>query len=136
MDRQIKDLTCRLIDTELEKIAKNPALNDAMLDNLNKLVVTKEKLLRIEQIEKENEGNMMGMMGGNSMRGNSYDRMPMSFDMGGNSNRMIPMSFDGNGGNGGYSRDDSYSHLEAALRMARDEQEREEIRKLMNRYHN
>ena len=128
MDRQMKDAFCRLIDPELEKISKLPALDNATLNNLHMLVVTKEKLLRIEQIENELNGNMMG---GNSFRdGRSY---PMSYDMqrGNSYDRAYPNSYDD-----GYSRMDTYSHLEAAMRDARNDQEREEIRKLMTRYHN
>lgn len=36
----------------------------------------------------------------------------------------------------GYSRGDAYSHLEHAMRDAKNDQEREEIRQLMMRYHN
>lgn len=50
----------------------------------------------------------------NSMTGNSYNRMGGSYDY-------------------GYSRDNAYSHLEAAMRDARNEHEREEIRQLMSK---
>lgn len=117
MDKQMIDTFCRLLDVELDKISKMPSLNDATLNNLHKLTDTKKNLLKIEKLEMEMEG-------GNSYRGDLYDYMPMS-------NSMPRYG----GYDHGYSRDDSRSHLEAAMRDARNEQEREEIRQLMTRYH-
>ena len=82
MDKQMKDIFCKLIDVELDKISKLPNLNDATLNNLHSYA--------------QNQGGL-----------NNMD----------------------------YSRDDGRSHLEAAMREARNEQEREEIRQLMARYH-
>lgn len=119
MDKQMKDIFCKLIDVELDKISKLPNLNDATLNNLHKLTDTKKNLLKIEKLEME----MMG--GGNSYGyyGNSYGYNSYAQNQGGMSNTMD------------YSRDDGRSHLEAAMRDARNEQEREEIRQLMARYH-
>ncbi len=121
MDRQMEDAFNKLIDAELEKISKMPALNDAILNNLHKLTDTKKNLLKIDKLEKENSGSYeMGYS--NRMMGGSYDY-----------NRPI---YRGGSYDNGYSRTDAYSHLEAAMRDARNEQEREEIRQLMVRYHN
>lgn len=144
MDKQIKDIFCKLIDTELDKISKLPSLNDATLDNLHKLTDTKKNLLKIDKLEME-------MMGGNSYGYNGYS---YAQNQGGNSNgymmstpymgnsmnqgySMAPnnQSNTGSYDNNGYSRMDSRSHLEAALREARNEQEREEIRQLMAKHH-
>lgn len=133
MDKQMKDIFCRMVDTELEKISKVPQLNDVTLANLHKLTDIKKNLLKIEMLEGQVEGGMMG----NSYRGNSYApgyMMGNSYNQGGNSNGMMPMY--GGSYDVGYSRNDGMSHLEAAMRDARTEQEREEIRQLMSRYHN
>ena len=128
--KQMEDAFCKQIETELEKISKMPALNDATLNNLHKLTDTKKNLLKIDKLEMEMNG---GMMEGNSYRGNSYGYY-------GNSNGYMPQNngWDNNSyrNNMGYSRTDVYSHLEAAMRDARNDQEREEIRQLMSRYHN
>ena len=143
MNQQIKDKICRHLDTEIEKIANMPSLNDVSFANLHKLTDTKKNLLKIEKLEMELEG----MDGGNSYRGDGYSyggpyygnsMMGNSYaqgQRGGNSNTYMPMNpqyYD----NGGYARMDAYSHLEAAMRDARSDQEREEIRQLMSRYHN
>jgi hypothetical protein len=66
-------------------------------------------------------------MGGNSYRGGYGNGMS------GNSYGMMPMY--GGSYDNGYSRTEPSAHLEAAMRDARTEQEREEIRQLMSRYH-
>ena len=125
MDQRMKDIFCKQIDVELDKISKLPTLNDATLMNLWRLTDTKKNLLKIEKLESE-------MMGGNSFRnnGNSYyggmDRyMP---------NPIYGNSYDGYSMHNEPSGDPTYSHLEQAMRSARTEQEREEIRQLMSRY--
>lgn len=122
MDKQMKDIFCKLIDVELDKISKLPNLNDATLNNLHKLTDTKKNLLKIEKLEME----MMG--GGNSYGyyGNSYANNSYAQNQGLSNGYSM--------GND-YSRMDGRSHLEAAMRDARNEQEREEIRQLMARYH-
>ena len=115
MDKQMKDSFCKLIDVELEKISKLPNLNDATLNNLHKLTDTKKNLLKIEKLEIET-------MGGGNSYGHSYGYNSYAQNQGGLSGMD-------------YSRDDGRSHLEAAMRDARNEQEREEIRQLMARYH-
>ncbi len=117
------DTFCRLLDVELDKISKMPSLNDATLNNLHKLTDTKKNLLKIEKLEMEMEG-------GNSYSGNSYGYIPMGYSQSNGMPHIYNNSYDH-----GYSRDDSRSHLEAAMRDARNEQEREEIRQLMTRYH-
>lgn len=134
MDKHMIDIFCKQIETELDRLSKLPQLNDATLNNLQKLTDTKKNLLKIEVLEMEKES----MMGGNSLRGRGYSNMGSSYDMGGYSN----MPYYGNyapgqsGMSTGYSGTDSRSHLEAAMRDARNEQEREEIRQIMARYHN
>lgn len=120
--KDYKDIFCKLIDTELDKIAGMPSLNDNALNQLHMLTDTKKNILKIEKLEHD-----MSMMDGNSYRHDAY-----SYDnpMGGSYRRM-PNSY-----NSGYSRTDISSPLEAAMRDARNEQEREEIRQIMMRYHN
>lgn len=132
MNQQIKDKICRHIDTEIEKIANMPSLNDVSFANLHKLTDTKKNLLKIELLEEELNG---GMMGGNSYRNDGYYGNSYAQNQGGNSNRYMPPIY-GNSYDRGYSMTDTRSHLEAAMRDARNEQEREEIRQLMSRYHN
>lgn len=136
MDKQMKDIFCKLIDVELDKISKLPNLNDATLNNLHKLTDTKKNLLKIDKLEMEmmGGGNSFGYYGnaygnsyGNSYAGNAYANNSYAQNQGGNSNGYS-MGND-------YSRMDGRSHLEAAMRDARSEQEREEIRQLMSRYH-
>lgn len=140
MDHQMKDTFCKQINAELAKIASMPSLNDSTLAQLHLLTDTKKNLLKIEKLEMETEG----MSGGNSYRNDGYSSRygyePMyrnSYD-GGYSRAN---SYDGgysraNSYDGGYSRADVHSHLEAAMREARNDQEREEIRQIMSRYHN
>jgi hypothetical protein len=118
----------KLLDTELEKISKMPALNDAVLNNLHKLTDTKKNLLKIDKLEMETSN---GMMDGYSNR-----RMGGSYDMGYSGYSMTGPIYRGGSYDQGYSRTDVHSHLEAAMRDARSEQEREEIRQLMMRYPN
>lgn len=138
MDQQwneLKDKICKQITAEMIKISSMPSLNEATLNNLQMLTDTKKNFLKIEKLESEMNG-----MGG-SYRGNSYDYnrgdWGNSMNQNGNSNTMMPMqnryyqSYEP-----GYSRNDAYSHLEAAMRDARNDQEREEIRQIMSRYHN
>lgn len=122
MDKQMKDIFCKLIDVELDKISKLPNLNDATLNNLHKLTDTKKNLLKIDKLEME-------MMGG----GNSYGYYGNSY--GYNSYAQNQGLSNGYSMGNDYSRMDGRSHLEAAMRDARSEQEREEIRQLMSRYH-
>lgn len=125
MDQKMKDTFCRQIDTELERISKLPSLDNTSLNQLHMLTDTKKNILKIEKLESE----MSGMMDGSSYRGSSYDRMGGSYG--------YPMQqYPGSYYDGGYSRMDGRSHLEAAMRDARNDQEREEIRQLMSRYHN
>lgn len=147
MDKQMKDIFCKQVDAELDKISKMPSLNDVTLSNLYKLTDIKKNLLKIEKLENEmmNGGMMGGSYGysyGGQGGGNSNGMMPYYGNSyggqgSGNSNGMMPYygnSYAG-GNSNGYSRGDSMSHLEAAMRDARNEQEREEIRQLMARYY-
>lgn len=127
MDQQIKDMICKHVDTEIDKIAKMPSLTDVTLNNLQKLVETKKGILKIEMLEKQLHGDMEGGYS-NRYYGNSYGYMP-DYTMD-NSYRM------GRSYDMGYSRDSVMTHLEAAMRDARNDQERDEIRNLMTRYHN
>lgn len=130
MDQQMKEIFCKQIDAELEKISKMPSLNDVTIQQLWRLTDTKKNLLKIEKLENDMDGySMRGRMGGNS-----YDYIRGEW---GNSNRMMPPGpVYGGSYDMGYSRSDTYSHLEHAMRDAKNDQEREEIRQLMMRYHN
>ena len=130
MDKQIKDMICKQIDVELDKISNMPSLTDVALNNLQKLTDTKKNFLKIELLESQLNGDMED--GGSYRRG--YSRRD-----GGYSNTYMAPQYHGGSydmGMGGYSRTDTYSHIEAAMRDARNDQEREEIRQLMSRYHN
>lgn len=139
MEQRMKDIFCRQIDTELERISKLPSLDNNTLNQLNLLTDTKKNILKIEKLEMENEV----MRGGNSFRGNSYDyiRGEWGNSMNGNSYAQGNNQYTGNSnairmpmyGNSGT---DAYSHLEAAMRDASNDQEREEIRRLMTKYYN
>lgn len=71
---QIKDMVCQ----ELEDIARKGELSAGDLDVVHKLVVTKEKLLRIEELEQDlgySEGQWSGESDTRgSYRGGSYSR--------------------------------------------------------------
>lgn len=131
MDKQMKDIFCRQIDTELERISKLPSLDNNSLNQLHMLTDTKKNLLKIEKLQMETEG----MMDGNSFRmmGNSYAQ---NNGNGYSNGYSMNGPYYGGSYDNGYSRTDGRSHLEAAMRDARNEQEREEIRQLMSRYHN
>ncbi len=141
---ELKDKSCKLIMVELEKISNMPSLNDATLRNLQLLTDTKKNFLKIEKMEMELEG-MRGQMDGNSYRGNSYDYIRgewgNSMAQGSNSNRYNEPMYYGNSYansyDGGYSMhgNDAYSHLEQAMRSAKNENEREAIRQAMSRIH-
>ena len=105
-----------------------PALNDVTIQQLWRLTDTKKNLLKIEKLEMELDGEMMNEYSNRGRMGGSYDY--------GRDNYSNRMPIYGGSYYNGYSRTDAYSHLEAAMRDARNEQEREEIRQLMARYHN
>ena len=124
MDKRTLDSVCKLIENEIERLSKQPSLDNTTLNQLHVLTDTKKNILKIEHLEMEMEGpyeeagysNRRGM----SYRGGSYDY-----------NHVVPQyntSYDN-----GYSRDSTYSHLEQAMRDARSDQEREEIRSLMSK---
>lgn len=80
MDRtmiDIKEMLCK----ELEDIANKGELSAGDLDAVYKLVVSKEKLLRIEELEEDlgysngGEWNASGNYGRNSYRGRKRDSM-------------------------------------------------------------
>ena len=127
MDKKTMDSVCKLIENEIERLSKQPSLDNSTLNQLHILTDTKKNLLKIEKLEMEGAGiddgysNRRGM----SYMGGSYDNyMGRSYGM----TPQYHQSYDN-----GYSRGDAYSHLEQAMRDARTEQEREEIRSLMTR---
>lgn len=89
---QLKDIICR----ELDEIAEKGEMSAGDLDAVYKLVVTKEKILRIEELEEELGYSQDGgwRAEGTYSRGGRYDRRMSYDDRGG--------SYDGNsyGGNG------------------------------------
>ncbi len=151
MDKKVLDSICKLIENELERLSKQPSLDNTTLNQLHVLTDTKKNLLKIETLEMEMEepyeedmGYSSRRGGGRSNRGGSYaqSRMGGSYGM----NSYAPYyggqgSYEGGGSGysrassyeGGYSRGDTYSHLEQAMREAGNEKEREEIRQLMSR---
>lgn len=108
MNQQVKDKLCKQIDTEIEKIANMPSLNDATLANLYKLIDVKKDLLEIEEKEMELGADMYQ---GNSMR-SSYR------NMGGNSNRMPARYYDDGYSMNGYGGN-SYDHMPDDREMVR-----------------
>lgn len=78
MGREMDDLK-DMICLELEEIAKKGEMSAGDLDTVYKLIVSKEKLLRIEELEDglgyaESDGNWraMGSYGRDNYDGNSY----------------------------------------------------------------
>lgn len=134
MDKKMIDTFCKLLDNELDRLAKQPSLDNTTLNQLHMLTDTKKNLLKIEHLEME-LGDMDEDDGysrrGRSYRGNSYAQ---NMNMGGNSNSYMPTPQYYSSYDNGYSRGDAYSHLEQAMRDARSEAEREEIRQIMARY--
>ena len=128
MDKKVMDSVCKLIENEIERLSKMPSLDNTTLNQLHVLTDTKKNLLKIETLESNMEGPMMDGYSnrrGMSYMGGSYDnRMNGSYNMA----PQYRQSYDN-----GYSRDSTYSHLEQAMRDARSDQEREEIRALMTR---
>lgn len=127
--KEMKEKACRLIEPEMERILNLPSLDNTSLNQLHMLSDTKKNFMKMESLE-----NGYGMMNGNSYGGNSYSQGQSSnsngytYSMRGNSNGMVTDPY-------GYSRTDSGSHLEAAMRDASNAQEREEIRQIMAKYH-
>lgn len=66
----LKEMICR----ELDEIADKDQLSAGDLDTVNKLVVTKEKLLRIEEIENDLGYSNDGEWRANGSYGNGYSR--------------------------------------------------------------
>ena len=129
MDKKVMDSVCKLIENEIERLSKQPSLDNTTLNQLHVLTDTKKNLLKIETLESSMEGPMMdgysNRRGMSYMGGGSYDnRMSGSYNMA----PQYYQSYDN-----GYSRDSAYSHLEQAMRDARSDQEREEIRALMTK---
>lgn len=157
MDKKVLDSICKLIENELERLSKQPSLDNTTLNQLHVLTDTKKNLLKIETLEMEMEepyeedmGYSSRRGGGRSNRGGSYAQSRMGGSYGNSGygmNSYAPYyggqgSYEGGGGSGyprassyegGYSRGDAYSHLEQAMREAGSEKEREEIRSLMSR---
>lgn len=109
--RKIKDMVC----AELDELAKKGKLTVQDLDIIYKLVVTKEKLLRTEQIE----GDLgYSQDGGWTARGNySRGRYPEQYSMTdmyrGNSYGMEPMDYSMRGNH--YSMDEGRSMMSGRL---------------------
>jgi hypothetical protein len=113
MDYEVKNNVCKLVENEIEKISKMPSLNDAALGNLYKLVEIEKGLLKIDKLK---------MDLGSEERGNSYGWRTD------NSTNYIPdRYYQGNAYTG-----DVHYHLEAALRDAKTESERNAIRQAMS----
>lgn len=113
--RQIVEKTCRLVEPELEKILNLTSLDNSSLEKLNLLLDTKKNAMKIEKLENEKYSgysNYYPPVQHYPAYDTSYDR---------------PIDY-------GYSRDGVRDHLEAAMRNARDDRQREEIRQLMSRY--
>ena len=129
MDKKVMDSVCKLIENEIERLSKQPSLDNTTLNQLHVLTDTKKNLLKIETLESSMEGPMMdgysNRRGMSYMGGGSYDNYM------GRSYNMAPQYYQSY--DNGYSRDSAYSHLEQAMRDARSDQEREEIRALMTR---
>lgn len=138
MDQQVKDKLCKQIDTEIEKIANMPSLNDTTLANLYKLIDVKKDLLEIE--EKEMELGMDEYQGGYSMRqggGGSSNAYRGGGGQGGGSNRGGGQGGGGNSRRGpiyyddGYSMNGSYAGGGSYDRMPEMQNEREMVRRQM-----
>lgn len=130
------DIFCDAVGNKLEDVKREiqtKGLTDASLEYLHKLTDTKKNLMKIEKLEMELSGMSGDMSQGNSFRpmmnipmGNSYasNQYGRSYD-----------SYRGNSNSYGYSMggSDSYDHLEAAMRSATSDAERDAIRQLMSK---
>lgn len=119
--KQMLEKACRLMEPEIEKLLNQPALDNQSLEKLHLLSDTKKNFMKIHKLEMET----MGYSNGYS---NHYPQQPM-FYAGASSHYPGPVYDDG------YSRgtDTTRDHLEMAMRNARDERTREEIRQLLTR---
>lgn len=129
---KIKDMVC----IELEEFAKKGKLTAQDLDAINKLVITKEKLLRTEQIESEMGYSQDGAWTahGNYARAGIYPMMANSY--GGNSYGMMD-PYSQSMGRGRYSMDEGRSMMGDRLsEMMNDpslsQQERAALKKAMD----
>ena len=122
--KTIVEKTCRLIEPDLEKILNLPSLDNATLEKLNLLLDSKKNVLKIEKLEMEKQNMMSGYS-------NYYPNHPIIQE--GSSNHYPPMYDRSYDHDGGYSRDSSRDYLEMAMRNARDDRQREEIRQLLSR---
>ena len=131
------DIFCDAVGNKLEDVKREiqtKGLTDASLEYLHKLTDTKKNLMKIEKLEMELGGMSAEMPQGNSFRpmmnvpmGNSYasNQYGRSYDSyRGNSNNSYGYSMGGS---------DSYDHLEAAMRSATSDAERDAIRQLMSK---
>lgn len=131
------DIFCDAVGNKLEDVKREiqtKGLTDASLEYLHKLTDTKKNLMKIEKLEMElggmsaeiPQGNsfrpMMNVPIGNSYASNQYGRSYDSYR--GNSNNSYGYSMGGS---------DSYDHLEAAMRSATSDAERDAIRQLMSK---
>lgn len=127
------DIFCDAVGNKLEDVKREiqtKGLTDASLEYLHKLTDTKKNLMKIEKLEMELSGMPAEMSQGNSFRpmmnvpmGNSYASNQYG-NYRGNSNNSYGYSMGGS---------DSYDHLEAAMRSATSEAERDAIRQLMSK---
>ena len=131
------DIFCDAVGNKLEDVKREiqtKGLTDASLEYLHKLTDTKKNLMKIEKLEME----LSGMMPAEMPQGNSFRPM-MNVPMGNSYTNQYGRSYDSYRGNSnnsyGYSMDgsDSYSHLEAAMRSATSEAERDAIRQVITK---
>lgn len=111
-----------LLDCEIDKIGSKTELNELALSNLYKLVDVKKDLLEIEEKERELHQPV-----------NNYDGYSGRYDYRMDTNRYYP---ERNQYRNGYSMNganDTYTHLEEAMRYAKSEDERDAIRQLMSK---
>ena len=115
--KQMLEKACRLMEPEIEKLLNQPALDNQSLDKLHLLSDTKKNFMKIHKLDMETMGYS-----------NHYPQQPMFYP--GASNHYPGPVYDD-----GYSRgtDTTRDHLEMAMRNARDERTREEIRQLLTR---
>lgn len=129
------DIFCDAVGNKLEDVKREiqtKGLTDASLEYLHKLTDTKKNLMKIEKLEMELSG-----MSAEMPQGNSYRPM-MNVPMGNSyANNQYGRSYDSYRGNNSYGYSmggsDSYDHLEAAMRSATSEAERDAIRQLMSK---
>lgn len=134
---ELKEMLCE----ELDKIAEKGELSAGSLETLHKLTDTIKNIDKIEMLEEDGYSGDGGWMArGNYSRDDSYDnddsyaRRGMHY-VRGHYSRGNGSSYANRDGRGGYSREDGkqmVQRMEDMMQYARNDKEREAIRRCIN----